>query len=114
MLELLIAIHLLVVVLIDIAGGDKLLKIVVSFVATKGKIHTDNYKSHILECSTCQVWWLSVFAILVWWIVIGEFSVWWLVFGAISSTMTDITSEVFYTLKGLFIKLIRIINGKGN
>ena len=114
MLELLIAIHLLVVVLIDIAGGDKLLKNVVSFIATKGKIHTDNYESHILECSTCQVWWLSVFVILVWWIVIGEFSVWWLVFGAISSTMTDMTSEVYYTLKGLIIKLIRIINGKRN
>lgn len=110
MLELLIAIHLLVVMLIDIAGGDKLLKIVVSFIATKGKIHTDKYESHILECSTCQVWWLSVFAIFVWWIVIGEFSVWWLVFGAISSAMTDITSEVFYTLKGLVLKLIRIIN----
>ena len=53
MLELLIAIHLLVVMLIDIAGGDKLLKIVVSFVATKGKIRTDKYESHILECSTC-------------------------------------------------------------
>lgn len=53
MLEILIAIHLLVVVLIDIAGGDKLLKIAVSFIATKGKIHTDKYDSHILECSTC-------------------------------------------------------------
>lgn len=109
MLEILIAIHLLVVVLIDIAGGDKLLKIAISFIATKGKIHTDKYESHILECSTCQVWWLSVFAILVWWIVIGEFSVWWLVFGAISSSMTDITAELFYTLKGLILKLIRKI-----
>lgn len=114
MLEILIAIHLLVVVLIDIAGGDKLLKNVVSFIATKGKIHTDEYECRILECSICQVWWLSVFAILMWWIVLGEFSVWWLVFGAISSTMTDVTSEVYYTLKGLFIKLIRIINGKRN
>lgn len=110
MLEILIAIHLLVVVLIDIAGGDKLLKNVVSFVATKGKIHTDEYECRILECSTCQVWWLSVFAIVVWWIVIGEFSVWWLVFGAISSAMTDITSEVYYTLKGLVLKIIRVIN----
>lgn len=110
MLEILIAIHLLVVVLIDIAGGDKLLKIVVSFIATKGKIHTDKFESHILECSTCQVWWLSVLAIVVWWIVIGEFSVWMLVFGAISSSMTDITAELFYTLKGLILKLIRIIN----
>lgn len=110
MLEILIAIHLLVVVLIDIAGGDKLLKNVVSFVATKGKIHTDEYECHILECSTCQVWWLSVFAILVWWIVIGEFSVWWLVFGAISSAMTDMSAELFYTLKGLVLKLIRLIN----
>lgn len=114
MLEILIATHLLVVVLIDIAGGDKLLKIVVSFIATKGKIHTDEYECRILECSTCQVWWLSVFAILVWWIVIGEFSVWWLVFGAISSTMTDMSAELFYTLKGLILKLIRIINGKRN
>lgn len=109
MLEILIAIHLLVVVLIDIAGGDRLLKIAVSFIATKGKIHTDRYESHILECSTCQVWWLSVSAILVWYIVIGEFSVWWLVFGAISSTMADITAELFYTLKGLILKLIRKI-----
>lgn len=109
MLELLIAIHLLVVVLIDIAGGDKLLKNVVSFIATKGKIHTDEYECRILECSTCQVWWLSVFAILVWWIVIGEFSVWWLVFAAISSTMTDMSAELFYTLKGLILKLIRKI-----
>ena len=109
MLEVLISIHLLAVMLIDIAGGDKLLKNVVSFIATKGKIHTDNYESHILECSTCQVWWLSVFAILVWWIMVGEFSVWWLVFGAISSTMTDMTSEVYYTLKGLIIKLIRML-----
>lgn len=53
MFEILIAIHLLVVVLIDIAGGDKLLKIVVSFIATKGKILTDKFESHILECSTC-------------------------------------------------------------
>lgn len=114
MLEILIAIHLLVVVLIDIAGGDKLLKMVVSFIATKGKIHTDEYECRILECSTCQVWWLSVFAIVVWWIVIGDFSVWWLVFGAISSIMTDMTAELFYTLKGLLLKLIRIINEKGN
>ena len=74
---------------------------------TKGKFKSP-IRCKILECSTCQSWWVN----LIYIIIIGKFTIPMIVYILVLSWTTPIINSIFTLLKNLFLKLINTIANK--
>ena len=74
---------------------------------TKGKFKSP-IRCKILECSTCQSWWVS----LIYIIIIGKITIPMIVYILVLSWTTPIISSILTLLKNLFLKLINTIANK--
>ena len=76
---------------------------------TKGKFKSP-IRCKILECSTCQSWWVN----LIYIIIIGEFSIFMIGYILLLSWSAPVINSIFTLLKNLFLKLINTIANKLN
>ena len=74
---------------------------------TKGKFKSP-IRCKILECSTCQSWWVN----LIYIIIIGKFTIPMIVYILVLSWTTPIINSIFTLLKNLFLRIINIIANK--
>ena len=74
---------------------------------TKGKFKSP-IRCKILECSTCQSWWVN----LIYIIIIGNFSIFMIGYILVLSWLAPLINSIFTLLKNLFIKLTNTIANK--
>lgn len=61
---------------------------------------------HILACSLCQCWWLSLLFITV----TGNLTLFNIVLCLINATLTEVTTPLITTIKNYLLKIIEIMN----
>ena len=74
---------------------------------TKGKFKSP-IRCKILECSTCQSWWVN----LIYIIIIGKFSIFMIGYILFLSWTTPLINSIFTLFKNIFIKIINTIANK--
>ena len=74
---------------------------------TKGKFKSP-IRCKILECSTCQSWWVN----LIYIIIIGKFSIFMIGYILLLSWSAPVINSIFTLGKNLFLKLINTIANK--
>lgn len=95
-------INLTIVLLTDFCGANSFMKKVVSFIATKGKMVTDQYECQILDCSLCQTFWVTLIYILI-----AQPCMWWVV--PISAYCTRYTNAILTMVDAVIIKVLDAI-----
>lgn len=58
-------INLIVVMIVDLTDFPDTLKKILSWIISRGKIVTTNYRFHLFDCSLCITWWLSIIYVLI-------------------------------------------------
>lgn len=74
---------------------------------TKGKFKSP-IRCKILECSTCQSWWVN----LIYIIIIGKFTIPMIVYILVLGWTTPMISSILTLLKNIFLKIINTIANK--
>lgn len=98
----LLDIWVICVVVIDISGFIDSIKYGISYILTKGKLPTTNYRIKPFDCSFCMNFWIS----LIYIICIGQFSISVVAFILILSVFTPILKDFIILLKDICIKII--------
>ena len=98
----LICIWIICVVVIDISGFIDSIKYGISYLLTKGKIPSSDYRIKPIDCSFCMNFWIG----LIYIICIGEFSLPAVAFILMLSVFTPILKDIIILLKDVCIKLI--------
>lgn len=97
----LILIQIIVVIIIDISGVVEHIEGLIARMLSLKKVSI-----HLIECSFCVSHWIGLLYLLV----TGALSLKTYCFVLILSFFTSITKELLWTVRDLFIYLIKIIN----
>ena len=101
----LLCISIILVFITDITDFPSNVKKWISWVLTKGKIVKDGYRLHLIDCSTCQLWWAGIIYLLC----TGNFTLPYLVVVAMLSCLADMIKDAIILLKDLLIKINQVI-----
>lgn len=97
----LILIQIIVVIIIDISGVVEHIENAIARMLSLKKVSI-----HIIECSFCVSHWIGLFYLLV----TDALSLKTYCFVLILSFLTSVTKEVLWTVRDLFIYLIKLVN----
>lgn len=67
-----------------------------------GKKPFRNFSFHLIDCSLCQSWWLSLLCL----IIMGKISVWMICWSLIVAYFTTVTKAIIVLVKDIMINLI--------
>lgn len=98
--------QLIVVIIIDCSDFPSTIKKALSYILTKGKIKTDNYMFHLVDCSFCICWWTNFVFILC----IGQFSIPYIALALFLAYMVTPVREFLILIYDVCIKIITKIN----
>ena len=101
----LLAIGIIFTVITDITDFPVSAKKGLSWLLTKGTIVKSDYRFHLLDCSTCQIFWTSVIYLLC----TSHFTLSWLAVALINSTFCEFYKDTILLLKDIGISFIRLI-----
>lgn len=101
----LVLIQFIIVSIIDDSGVIDSIKYGLSYILTKGKIPTSDYRIKPLDCSYCMNFWCG----LIYLFIIGQFNIPYIAFVLLLSGLTPITKDLINLVRDLFIKAINKI-----
>ena len=104
----LLAIGIIFTVITDITDFPVSAKKGLSWLLTKGTIVKSDYRFHLLDCSTCQVFWASMIYLLC----PGHFTLLWIAAALINSTFCEFYKDTILLVKDIGISFIRWIYKK--
>lgn len=104
----LLSIGIIFTVITDITDFPESAKKGLSWLLTKGKIVKSDYRFHLLDCSTCQIFWASMIYLLC----TGHFTLPWIAVALINCTFPDLYRDTILLLKDIGISFIRWIYKK--
>lgn len=97
----LLMIQVICVLIVDFTGFVDTLKGAVGrWLRIKGE-----YSLKPIDCSLCMTWWTGFIYLLI----TGNLTIFYIMITLILANLTDITKAIFYTLKDLIIRILRII-----
>ena len=99
-------IQLIVVFIVNISGAIDSLKYGISKLLTKGKIGTDNWDLKPFDCSLCVTFWSG----MIYLVCVHQFTIPMIAYVCLLAATTDITGDIFSTLKSLIAKLFNWID----
>lgn len=102
----LILINIITVIVIDGTDFPSTLKKALTYIFTKGKAATDNYRFHLFDCSLCVCWWLSILYV----IFTGSFSIPMIAICLLSALFTKQTLSILLFIQDLVDTIINILN----
>lgn len=79
-----------------------------SWLLTKGKIVKSDYRFHLLDCETCQIFWTSVIYLLC----TGNFTLLWLAVALVNSAFCDFYKDTILCMRDIGISIVRWIYKK--
>lgn len=91
-------INIVVVGITDMTDWPDTFKKIISFISTKGKVATDRYDCHLLDCSLCQVFHLSNLWLLIYLLAGGAFSPWLFIAPILSALLTTTTKSLLFLM----------------
>lgn len=98
-------IQFIIVSIIDDSGVIDSIKFGLSYILTKGKIPTSDYRIKPLDCSYCMNFWCG----LIYLVIIGQFNIPYIAFVLLLSGLTPITKDLINLVRDLIIKAINKI-----
>lgn len=112
-----IVINFVCVCITDCTDAPKLLKKLLVYMLSKGKLYTDKYECKLLECSLCQTFHLSNIWLLAYSLCLGQFNMLFLCIPITSALFTthtyqliQLANDIVDTLINIMSKLIKFIN----
>lgn len=104
----LLAIGVIFTVITDITDFPVSAKKGLSWLLTKGTIVKSDYRFHLLDCSTCQIFWTSVIYLLC----VEKFTLLWIAAALVNSTFCDFYKDTILCMRDIGISLVRWIYKK--
>ena len=101
----LLLIALIVVFIVDISGAIDSFKQLISWIITKGKISTDNYRLKPLDCSLCSTFWSG----LIYLLYTGTFSIPYFAFVCLLAYFSEYFKSTILLVGDIFVKIINMI-----
>ncbi len=101
----LLAIGIIFTVITGITDFPESSKKGLSWLLTKGKIVKSEYRFHLLDCETCQIFWASMIYLLC----TGHFTLLWIAAALINSTFCDFYKDTILCMKDIGISFVRLI-----
>lgn len=101
-------IHLIVVCIVDRTDFPSSAKKALSWLLTKGVIVKEDYSFHLIDCSTCISWWLSLLYI----ILTGHLSLLTVAIAILLATFTHLTKSLIILVEDSVVAVIQFIYKK--
>jgi len=108
-ISVIVVINIVMVGITDMTDWPSQMKRIVTYILTRGKIATDDYESHLIECSLCQVFHLSNIWLIVYLIMGGTFTPWIIALPILSALSTTITKSLLFLMMDICNALIKLI-----
>lgn len=104
-LFIMICLATIVVNIVDISDFPYSVKKVISYVLTKGKMTSTDFRLHLIDCSWC----ISSWANLIYLVCVGKFTIPFIAATFIIATLTPVIKDLIILMKDLIIKAINKI-----
>ncbi|MBQ0112022.1 MAG: hypothetical protein KBT03_02725 [Bacteroidales bacterium] len=101
----LLLINFFIVTIVDFSDFPDSAKKCITFILTKGKISTNKYRFHLVDCSYCITWWFSLIYILC----IGQFCVPAVVLCIANALATSLMVPTINMVMDIYKTLINIV-----
>ena len=98
-------IQFIIVSIIDDSGVIDSIKYGLSYILTKGKMPTTNFRLKPIDCAYCSNFWCG----LIYLFIIGQFNIPYIAFVLLLSGLTPITKDLINLVRDLIIKAINKI-----
>lgn len=105
-LFIMVCLATIVVNIVDISDFPYSVKKAISFVLTKGKMTSTDYRLHLIDCSWCISSWVN----LIYLFLTGNFTIPFIAATFIIATFTPVIRDLILLIKNLLINIIFKIN----
>ena len=101
----LFCIQWIVVMIVDISDFPSTVKKLVSSILTRGKMKTDNFRIHLIDCDLCVTFWSG----LIYLLATNQFTIPYAAFVCLLAAGAAILKDLYYTIQELITKLFNKI-----
>lgn len=92
--------------IIDFSGAIDSLKSGISWLITKGKISSSDYRLKPFDCSLCTNFWLSILYLAI----VGKLSILYVAIVCVICSLIEVIHQTLLLLGDIFLSLIKFIN----
>lgn len=106
---ILLTINIAITFITGLTDWPATLKKLISRLLTKGKVSTDKWEAHLIDCELCQVFHLSWIFTLIYCLTIGTFNPIMIILICLNAYFTDIMRDILILIKDILMKINRIL-----